>query len=204
MKTICTIGHSNLALDRFLDLLEEHEIACVLDVRSYPRSRYVPHFDRHALQAALERRRIGYVFMGKLLGGRSPHPEHYPDGKLDYALLVASPAFRAGLEQAARQAQEYRSAFMCSEEDPLRCHRGLVIARYFHEHGWRVLHMRASGQTEDQQGLEGRLQGDERATQLDLWQAAPDLTELYRAQGVKIAPEYRRDQPVNSHEEGDL
>ena len=204
MTTIYTIGHSNLALERFLDLLEEHGIECVVDVRSYPRSRYVPHFDRHALQAALERRGVGYTFMGKLLGGRSPHPEHYPDGKLDYALLVASPAFGAGLEQAASKAQERTVALMCSEEDPLRCHRGLVIGRHFHENGWEVRHIRAKGEIETHEDLEDRMQGKDGGLQLGLWQAAPDLNESYRAQGLRIAPEYRRDLRVRSDEERNL
>ena len=201
MGSLYTVGHSNLELDPFLDALDRHGIDCVVDVRSYPRSRYAPHFDRHALASALRTRGIDYLFLGDRLGGRSPYPDHYVDGQLDYVRLVASSPFREGLQEVAERAVEQRVALMCSEEDPLRCHRAVAIGRYYHEQGWQVLHIRASGELEDHTAFEARLQGNESGTQLGLWEPAPDREASYAAQGRRIAPRLD-DGPSSTAEEG--
>jgi uncharacterized protein (DUF488 family) len=149
-----TIGHSNQALEHFLGLLQQHGIEAVADVRTVPWSRYVPHFNAKALGAALARRAIEYVPYGRELGGRPEGDEFYDEqGHVLYGRLAASPAFRTGLDRVLAAAQTSRIALLCSEEDPSRCHRHLLIGRVLRERGVAMSHIRGDGRIETETGL---------------------------------------------------
>jgi uncharacterized protein (DUF488 family) len=149
-----TIGHSNQALDDFLDLLQQHRIEAVADVRTVPRSRYVPHFSAGPLREALAGRGISYIPMGRELGGRPEGDEFYDaDGRVLYGRLAATPAFRGGLDQVLAGAQTSRIALLCSEEDPGRCHRHLLIGRVLRARGVPVSHIRRDGSVETEAEL---------------------------------------------------
>ena len=149
-----TIGHSNQALDDFLDLLQQHRIEAVADVRTVPRSRYVPHFSAGPLREALAGRGIAYIPMGRELGGRPEGDEFYDaEGHVLYGRLAATPAFRGGLDQVLAGAQTSRIAVLCSEEDPGRCHRHLLIGRVLRARGVPVSHIRRDGSVETEAEL---------------------------------------------------
>ena len=115
--TIWTIGHSNHPLEVFLDLLVQHGIDAVVDVRSSPYSRYVSHFNREAIHAALVQRAIQYVFLGDLLGGRVDDPRFYDgEGRVLYGEVAQSPGFRQGIQRLLGIAEQTRTA---SEDRPL-------------------------------------------------------------------------------------
>jgi len=104
---LATIGHSNLALGDFLGLLKQHAIETVADVRTTPRSRWVPHFSAGPLREALSRRGIGYVPFGRELGGRPQGGEFYDEqGHVLYGRLAGSPLFQEGRGSAAMVAGE--------------------------------------------------------------------------------------------------
>lgn len=152
-----TIGHSNAALGDVLDLLQQHGIQAVADVRTVPRSRYVPHFSAGPLRDALAGRGIGYLPMGRELGGRPEGGEFYDqDGRVLYGRLAATPAFGHGLDQVLAEARAQRIALLCSEEDPSRCHRHLLIGRVLRERGVPVSHLRHDGRIETGAGLAAR------------------------------------------------
>lgn len=144
MVTIHTIGHSNTPLGVLLRRLRKHDIAEIIDVRSYPRSRFVPHFDRDRLSRACEGGTVAYRFMGDSLGGK-PGPEWWPDGKPDYELMAARPEFQSGMQTLVRLAAARRVAVMCSEGDYRKCHRALLIAPWLSEHGHLVKHVLMDG-----------------------------------------------------------
>jgi uncharacterized protein (DUF488 family) len=129
-----------------LSLLGTTRIDAVADVRTVPRSRYVPHFDAQPLSVALAARNIRYVPLGRQLGGRPDGDEFY-DKKdhVRYDRLAECEVFRAGIERLLNGAKEYRIALLCSEEDPSRCHRHLLIGRVLHDRGVDLLHIRADG-----------------------------------------------------------
>ena len=167
-----TIGHSRAALDDFLSLLQQHGIEAVADVRTRPRSRYVPHFDAGPLRKALTRRAIDYVPLGVDLGGRPEGAEFYDDqGRVLYRRLAASPAFQRGIDRVVRGAAHYRIALLCSEEDPSRCHRHLLIGRVLRERGVAVSHIRGNGSIETGADLADREAGDR--AQATLFDDAP-------------------------------
>lgn len=125
-----TIGHSNHAAERFGALLQQHGIESVVDVRSQPYSRFSPHFRQSRLRELLSGMGIGYLFLGNELGGRPKEPGLYDDsGNVLYDRVARTERFAEGLRQLMDAAATQQIAAMCSEEDPARCHRRLLITR---------------------------------------------------------------------------
>ena len=146
MGTIYTIGHSSHSAEVFADLLVQHAIEVLVDVRSAPYSRYAPQFDRDILQRTLNQAGFKYLFLGRELGGRPANPGYYDaDGHVLYSRITADPAFIAGIERLERGMPEFRIALMCGEEDPAHCHRRLLVTRVLIERGHEVLHIRGDG-----------------------------------------------------------
>ena len=181
-QPILTIGHSRHPLERFLSLLTTAQVSVVADVRSAPVSRFSPHFNKPALAASLAGQRIDYVFLGQALGGRPERPGLYTQGRADYEKMAASPEFRAGLAQLIETAEQHRLAAMCSEADPLDCHRCLLIGRALAAAGQDVGHILASGE------IVSHAQEEDRLLQLQHL-AADDL--LMRSRGERLAEAYR-------------
>ena len=156
-----TVGHSNVTLQGFLRLLQQHHIEAVADVRTRPRSRYVPHFDAGPLREALARCAIDYVPLGRELGGRPEGDEFYDEkDRVLYGRLAASPAFQRGIDRVLGGSASYRIALLCSEENPSRCHRRLLIGRVLRERGVEVSHIRGGGQLETEADLAAREASD--------------------------------------------
>jgi uncharacterized protein (DUF488 family) len=152
-----TIGHSNVALDDFLSLLQQHGVQAVADVRTVPRSRYVPHFNAGQLRDALARCDVSYLPLGRELGGRPEGTGFYDaHGHVLYGRLAASPAFQEGIGRVLASAQTQRIALLCSEEDPARCHRHLLVGRVLRRRGVAVTHIRRDGRTETESDLAAR------------------------------------------------
>lgn len=165
MTTIFTIGHSNHPAEHFVDLLRQHGIATLADVRSLPYSRWAPQFRKEALARSLGDARIEYVFLGRELGGRPDGAEFYTaDGKVDYARRALAVDFQAGIAQLLELVRSRPTAIMCAEEDPGRCHRRLLVTPALVERGIVVDHIRGDGRLES----EGAVQ--EGAPQLRLFE----------------------------------
>jgi uncharacterized protein (DUF488 family) len=149
-----SIGHSNVALEDLLRLLKSHRIEVVADVRSSPRSRHVPHFDARRLQGALAQQEIKYVSLGKQLGGRPDGDEFYDEqDHVRYDEVARSRTFQAGIDRVLKGARKYRIALLCSEEDPSKCHRHLLIGRVLRNRGVMVLHIRGDGRIQAEDDL---------------------------------------------------
>jgi uncharacterized protein (DUF488 family) len=191
-----SVGHSNHDLDRFLVLLHTNGVTAVADVRSSPYSRRLPHFNRGSLEIDLHDQEIHYAFVGDLLGGRPTSPELYDEeGRVVYERVRQTSAFRRGLEQLLQGAEEHCIVMLCSEEDPLDCHRGLMITPALLEHGVAPLHLRKNGSLETTAAMEQRLLKETRLDsrlEPDLFTAAPTdadvrrvLAEAYAVMGRK-------------------
>ncbi len=148
--TIHSIGHSNHPIERFIELLARHGIACLVDVRSYPGSRWAPQFGRHRLAAALGGAGIDYVWLGRALGGKRDDPALLTaDGKPDYDKIAARPDFAEGLEALIARLYARPTAMMCAEEDPARCHRTHLVGAALVARGVGVRHIRRDGRVEE-------------------------------------------------------
>src|ERR1700689_1384183 len=128
MLTIFTIGHSTRTWEAFLELLRAHGIRRVVDVRSIPRSRHNPQFNRETLADKLRGARIGYVHLGKLGGLRhsrrdSPNMGWRNASFRGYADYMQTPEFEKGLQRLIKLAKQKKTVIMCAEAVPWRCHR---------------------------------------------------------------------------------
>ncbi|HEU5251165.1 MAG TPA: DUF488 domain-containing protein [Thermoanaerobaculia bacterium] len=126
-----TVGHSNHSLERFLEILKAHRIESIVDVRRFPVSRKWPHFDAASLASSLPAAGIGYVGMPELGGRRkpradSPHTAWRADQFRGYADYMDTPEFTSSLERAMALAGDQRTALLCAEALPWRCHRSLI------------------------------------------------------------------------------
>ena len=131
MPAVLTIGHSNRTWKDFLELLRAHRVKRVIDVRSIPRSRHNPQFNRETLSTKLRAARIGYVHLRKLGGLRharrdSPNMGWRNASFRGFADYMQTSDFEAGLHRLMKLAGQKRSAIMCAEAVPWRCHRSLI------------------------------------------------------------------------------
>ncbi len=161
MRHVFSIGHSNHALEAFVGLLKQHRIDVLADVRSHPFSRYASQFNRDALASTITGQEIRYHFLGRELGGRPPGAAYYDaEGYVLYARVAASPAFRNGIARLTDAMAKHQVAIMCSEEEPVSCHRRLLVARVVAERGLDVVHIRGDGRLQTERDYDGGAQGD--------------------------------------------
>lgn len=144
--TIWTVGHSRHPLPALLGVLRGPGIEVVADIRSRPFSRYNPQFNREKFGAELHAAGLSYLFLGAELGGRPPEPEFYDsEGHVRYGALARTERFETGLRRLLAESDRQRVAILCSEEDPRRCHRRLLVTRVLAARGVSVLHIRGDG-----------------------------------------------------------
>ena len=129
-------------------LLRRHGVEKVVDVRSSPYSRYTSQFNQDVLNETLNG--IGYSFLGAELGGRPPDRSCYDaDGRVMYDRLASTDLFGDGIRRVMHDSRDHRIALMCSEKEPLHCHRALLIGSKLTECGARVEHILPDGSLED-------------------------------------------------------
>ena len=158
---IYTIGYGSRSVDEFIQVLQEHDIAYLIDVRSAPYSRYKPEFSREPLDAKLERHGIRYVFMGDTLGGHPDDDECYDvNGKVDYEMMKKTERYQIGIERLqTAAAQNQCVALMCSEGKPENCHRSKLIGESLEKRNIRISHIDENNELQSQMHIINRLTG---------------------------------------------
>jgi uncharacterized protein (DUF488 family) len=154
---IFTVGHSNYSTERFLSLLKRYGVTAVADVRSFPFSRRFPHFNQSPLKESLGFEAISYVFLGEQLGARPKDPECYVEGKARYELIASTEAFATGLERIHKGAKQHQIALMCAEQDPITCHRAILVCKHLKNARLDIKHILKTGDLESHEHLEQRL-----------------------------------------------
>jgi uncharacterized protein (DUF488 family) len=149
LATLYTIGHSTRSLAELIEALQAHEIRTLVDIRAFPMSRRLPHFNRESLEAALPAVGIQYVWM-KELGGRrkktlteSPNIALRNDSFRNYADYMLSSDFKAAEAELVATSERSRTAYMCAERVYFRCHR-MLVSDYLVTQGHQVLHIDAT------------------------------------------------------------
>lgn len=185
-----TIGHSNYDLERFIDLLKMHQITAVADVRSSPFSQYCPHFNRESLSNSLESAGIRYVYLGKELGARQDDLPYCPSGHVSFENMAERPEFKRGLDRLYEGMEKFRIAIMCSEKEPLVCHRTILVCRNLKRYGISIKHILEDGGVEDHQDAERRL--------VKMMKIEPNLfeQEITEADRIKRAYDQQADKIV--------
>ncbi|OKH99845.1 hypothetical protein A6A06_22575 [Streptomyces sp. CB02923] len=186
--TAFTVGHSTHSVSHFLSLLQKHEITAVADVRSTPASRFTPQFNRDALKRSLSDADIKYVFLGDELGARTRDTTCYVDGRVQYSRLAETPDFISGIDRLQNGAQTERIAIMCTEQEPLDCHRCVLVARTLEERGTAIAHIHGDGHIESHTMAMQRLLAGFGLDQAELFRTpAERLQEALSRQEQRIA-----------------
>jgi uncharacterized protein (DUF488 family) len=202
---IFTIGHSTNSIDRFIGMLRDARISAIADVRSSPWSRHNPHFNRPDLKSSLRSERIAYRFYGKQLGGRPTDPSLFQGSTADYEAMARTSEFAEGLEMVLAGAAQHRLALMCSEHNPLDCHRCLLVGRALAERGAEVRHVLSDGKIVAQQQIEEKLLAMSGRDTDDFF--VPKIERLnaaYRDRSLKVAYTEREVGPFDDDEFLDL
>lgn len=152
---IWTIGHSNHDLDRFAQLLAGERIEFLVDVRSYPYSRFASHFNRDEIETTMNAQGVRYLFLGEDLGGRPSREEHYDaDGHALYGPMSEEESFVRAVERLVAGAHRYRIALMCSEGDPRHCHRRLLVGKVLTDRRVELRHILSDGTVRAERSVE--------------------------------------------------
>lgn len=181
-----TIGHSNHLLTDFLNLLLKYGIDCIVDVRSIPASKYSPQFNKETLQGFLRSYNMDYQFFGYELGARR-NDSFNELGYVDFELTVQTALFQEGVHKLTPLLEKKNIALMCSEADPLECHRFSLVGRYYHEEGLDVNHILKDATISSHEALEQKMIRDYLHSRRPL---LPNIDELF---GTYTAEDQRRD-----------
>jgi len=156
---IYTIGHSNYKLSDFLNIVTSFGIEVVVDVRSTPYSKYCPQFDKVSIKNSLNNAGVQYLFLGRELGARPDDSSCYYGERVQFGLLRNTDLFKSGIARLKNAASKgCVVAIMCSEKDPIECHRTLLISRVLKEDGVEVKHIINEAEVLDQNQIEEQLQ----------------------------------------------
>ena len=150
--TLYTIGHSTRSLEELVSALKAHQIETLVDIRAFPMSRRLPHFNRETLEIELSKHGIHYVWMKALGGYRkstrkdSPHTAMRNATFRNYADYTLTGEFAEAIDELLSIANRSRTAYMCAERVYFRCHR-MIVSDWLVAHGHEVLHIDAEGPT---------------------------------------------------------
>lgn len=157
LHPVLTIGHSSHSWEYFARLLRSACVTAIADVRSTPFSRRTPQFNRDTLKGALREIGIAYSFLGRELGGRPKDASLFCDGTADYDKMAKTVAFQEGLNRVINGSRDYRVALLCSEHDPLDCHRCLLVGSHLAQRHIDVQHIISDGSIRSHDSIEERL-----------------------------------------------
>lgn len=140
---IYTVGHSTHQLDHFLEILKEHNVNCIVDVRSVAASAYNPQYNKEPFTNFLKNNGIAYLHFDKEFGARHTDYRLLDDkGRVDFEKVQKSAEFNRGI-QRLRQGLDrgFNISLMCSESEPLDCHRFSMVSIALERSGFSVLHI---------------------------------------------------------------
>jgi uncharacterized protein (DUF488 family) len=150
LATFYTIGHSTRTLEELVAALKAHEIETLVDIRAFPMSRRLPHFNRESLEKTLAEAGIRYVWMKALGGYRKKILEESPNIALrnqsfrNYADYMLTPDFEKAMAELLTLAEHSRTAYMCAERVYFHCHR-MLVSDWLVAQGHGVMHIDAEG-----------------------------------------------------------
>lgn len=158
-STIYTIGHSNHPIEDFLELLQKHQINCLVDVRSVPASGRFPQFNKKPLRKVLQNHEMLYMHFDKEFGARQEDKAvHNEAGQVDFEKFQQTEIFQAGIERLKKGLEkDFNIVLMCSEGNPLECHRFSMIAVKLVEEGFDLQHILRDGASLSHPELEEQL-----------------------------------------------
>lgn len=160
ISIVYTIGYTAFpSIETYLEVLSTYNVNCVIDVRSSPFSQYYEIFNKSVLSTTLRGHKILYRNYDREFGARQHDKEFFhSDGYLDFNKFITSTYFSDGASKIKKGIDlNFNFALMCAEQDPIQCHRGIMIGRGLCRYGLQVEHILKNKQLESQEILEERL-----------------------------------------------
>lgn len=140
---IYTVGHSNYSVDRLIDMLKKYDINCVVDIRGTPYSKYNVQYNKETIRNTLISAGFVYIYMAKELAAKRENKESYnKEGYSDFEKVCKEEDFLAGIERLKNGCiKGYRIALLGAMQEPIRCHRSILVGRALREYGFEVKHI---------------------------------------------------------------
>lgn len=183
---IYTIGHSTHPIEYFIQLLQKYGVNCLIDVRTVASSTYNPQYNQLPFQAKLKEKKIQYLHFADEFGARRLDPDLLtPDGKVDFDKVRATWAFKHGLERLWQGIEKgFTIALVCSEAEPLDCHRFSMICPALILDGFQVSHILKDGSVMTNAELESEMieQLEPKLPQPDIF--TPEVTDEMRLEAA--------------------
>jgi uncharacterized protein (DUF488 family) len=192
---IYTVGHSTHQLEYFLELLQEYSVNCIVDVRSVAASGYNPQYNKEPLSNFLKANRITYLHFAEEFGARHIDPDLLDEeGKVDFEKVRKSWNFKRGVERLWQGLDKrFTIALMCSESEPLDCHRFSMISIALEKDGFEVKHILKDKSLKSNAELEMQLlkKYDKKIPKPDIFEPNVSLSDqlkvAYRLRNKEIA-----------------
>ena len=156
---IYTIGHSNYSMEKLIEMLRYFDINTVVDIRGTPYSKYNVQFDKERIKYTLTKAGFIYIYMAKELAAKRENKVSYNnEGYSDFEKVVQEEDFLNGIERLKNGCNKgYRIALLGAMQDPIRCHRSILVGRALNEAGFNVMHILDDLSIKDQNYIDERL-----------------------------------------------
>ncbi|GAA0070558.1 DUF488 domain-containing protein [Clostridium sardiniense] len=156
---VFTIGHSNYSIDRLIEMLRHFNINCVVDIRGTPYSKYNVQFDKETIRYSLTKAGFIYIYMAKELAAKRLNKISYNnEGYADFEKVIHEDDFKKGIERLKDGCRKgYKIAILGAMQDPIRCHRSILVGRALREYGFNVEHILDDYSIASQEDIEQNL-----------------------------------------------
>lgn len=156
---IFTVGHSNYSMERLIDMLKHFNIDCVVDIRGTPYSKYNVQFDKEAIRYSLKKAGFLYIYMGEELAAKRKTKESYnKEGYADFKKIINEDSFKTGIERLKNGLKKgYKIVLLGAMQDPIRCHRAILLGKFLEENGIKVNHILDDYSIASQKDIENNL-----------------------------------------------
>lgn len=156
---IYTLGHSNYTIEKLIDMLKKYNINCVVDIRGTPYSKYNVQFDKEIIRYTLTKAGFIYIYMAKEFAAKRINKESYnEEGYSDFELVVNEKDFLDGIERLKNGCNKgYRIALLGAMQEPIRCHRSILVGRALIKYGFNVKHILDDSSIASQHDIEDML-----------------------------------------------
>lgn len=153
---IFAIGHSNYPYDKLIEMIKKYGIDCVVDIRETPYSKYNTQYNREVLRENLKSSGFTYVYMGHEFGAKRQTKESYNDeGYADFEKVIKEELFLKGIERITKGLQMgYKIVLLGAMQEPIRCHRSIMLGKYLNEKGFDVKYIMHEGNIVNQDYIE--------------------------------------------------
>ena len=156
---IYTLGHSNYTIEKLIDMLKKYNINCVVDIRGTPYSKFNVQFDKEIIRYTLTKAGFIYIYMAKEFAAKRINKESYnEEGYSDFELVVNEKDFLDGIERLKNGCNKgYRIALLGAMQEPIRCHRSILVGRALIKYGFNVKHILDDSSIASQDDIEDML-----------------------------------------------